>query len=169
MGTIKSTNDQVLSSRVSNQYKGKKKSKDLKQQEKKKQDKPKSSNGGSNPSKDKEKKKQEKKICTYCHRGWNPESVCMKITIYMMAQLLDKNNTPDLKGAGKKYGGSNSENKDSCHALIVGSYSSSSFIIDLGASRNMNYTQDSFSSLHPYNGPSILMVMTLRSIPKGFV
>ena len=39
----------------------------------------------SNPSKDKEKKKQEKKKCTYCQKGWNPESACINKTIDMMA------------------------------------------------------------------------------------
>ena len=38
-----------------------------------------------------------------------------------------------------------------------GSSGSSSFIIDLSASRHMSSVQDSFSSLHPYSGQSILM------------
>ena len=85
MGTIKSRKDQALAAGVSNPSKGKKKSKYLKQQEKKKQENPKSSDGVSNPSKDKDKKKQEKKKCTYCHKGWNPESSLINKTIYMMS------------------------------------------------------------------------------------
>ena len=56
----------------------------------------------------------------------------------MMAQLLEKNNIPLLKGARKKDGGSGSENKERCHALVVGSSNSSSFIIYSGDSRNMD-------------------------------
>ena len=55
MGTIKSTKDQSLASGVSNQSKGKNKSKYSKQQEN-----PKSSDGGKNSRKDKEKKNEEK-------------------------------------------------------------------------------------------------------------
>ena len=72
MGAIKSTKAQAHSVGVSNQSKGKKKAKYLKQQEKKKQEKPKSSDGVSNPSKDREKKKKGKKKITYCHKYWHP-------------------------------------------------------------------------------------------------
>ena len=81
----------------------------------------------------------------------------MNKTIYMMAQLLEKNNIPLPDGARKKEGGSNSENKERCHALVVGSSGSPSFVIYPGASSHMDSVQDSFSTLHPYNGPSILM------------
>ena len=118
MCTIKSTKDQALTAGVSNPAKGKKKARDSKQQEKKKQEKPKSLDGVSNPTKEKEKKKQEKTKCTYCHKGWHPESACMKKTIDMMAQLLDKNNIPLPEGARKKEGGSGSKNKDICQALV---------------------------------------------------
>ena len=62
----------------------------------------------------------------------------MNKTIDMMSQILEKNNIPLLEGAMKKEGGSSSENKDICHALVVGSSGSSSFIINLGFSRNMD-------------------------------
>ena len=81
----------------------------------------------------------------------------MKKSIDMMVQLLEKNNIPLQEGTRKKDGGSSSDNKERCHALVVGSSSSSSFIINSGASRNMASIHDSFLSLHPYNGPSILM------------
>ena len=89
------------------------------QQEKKKQEKPKSSYGVLNPSKDKDKKKQEKTKCTYCHKGWHPESAFMNKTINMMVKLFDNNNIPLPCGARKKEGGLNSDNKDRCHALVV--------------------------------------------------
>ena len=85
MGTIKSTKDKSIVASVLNQAKGKNKSKDSKQQEKKKKENPNSSKGSSNPRKDKEKKKQEKKKFTYCHKGYHPESACMKKMIDMMA------------------------------------------------------------------------------------
>ena len=88
MGTIKSTKDQYLAAGFSNQAKAKNKSKDSKQQEKKKQEKPKTLDGVSNPRKDKDKKKQEKEKCTYCNKGWHPESTCMNKTIDIMAQLI---------------------------------------------------------------------------------
>ena len=97
-----------------------------------------------NPRKDKYKKKQEKKKCTCCHKGWNPESDFMKKTIDMMAQLHEKKNIPMPEGTRKKEGGSSSENKERCHALVVGSSGYSSFIIDLGALRHMDSIQDSF-------------------------
>ena len=85
MGTINPTKYQSMYLGDSNQSKGNKKPKYLKQQEKKKsKEKPKSSDGGSNPNKEKG-KKQESSKCTYCHKGWNPEIACMKKTIDMMA------------------------------------------------------------------------------------
>ena len=83
---------------------------------------------------------------------------CMREeNIDMMVQLLEKNKIPLPKGIRKQEGGSSSENKERCHALVVGSSSSSSFIIDSGASRDMDSMHDSFLALHPYSGPSILM------------
>ena len=78
-------------------------------------------------------------------------------TIDMMAQLFDKNNIPFLEGARKKEGCSSSENKERCHALVVGYSIFSSFTIDLGSSKHMESMHDYFSSLHPYSVPSILM------------
>ena len=86
--------------------------------------------GDLNPCKDKDKKNQEKTKCTYYHKGWHPYSACMKNTIDMMVQLLEKNNIPLLEGARKKDGGSGLDNKERFHALVVGSFDSSSFIID---------------------------------------
>ena len=74
-----------------------------------------------------------------------------------MVQLLDKNNIPLPEGTRKKDGGSGSSNKDKCHALVVGSSSSSSFIIDAGYSRNMDSIEDSLLTMFPYDGPYICM------------
>ena len=90
----------------------------------------------------------------------------MKKTIDMMEKLLEKNIIPLLDGARKTKGGLSYKNKDRCHALVIGSYGYSSFIIDSGDSRNMSSIQDSFSSLHPYSGPSILMGDDSNILPK---
>ena len=81
----------------------------------------------------------------------------MKKTIDMETQLLEKNDITLPEGTRKKEGGSSSENKDICYDLVVEYLGSSSFIIDLGASRHMDFIQDFFSAVHPYSGPSILM------------
>ena len=128
----------------------------------KQQEKTKSSDGVLNPSKDKEKKKQEKKKCTYCHKGWNLESACMKKTIDMMAQLLKNNNIPLPQGARNKEGGSSSKNKERCHDLVVGSSRYSSFIIDSGASKNMNSWTYILTLVHPSS-----WVMIQKYKPKG--
>ena len=91
----------------------------------------------------------------------------MNKNIYMMPQLLEKNNIPLAEGARKKEGGSSSENKDRCHALVVGSSGSSSLIIDSGSSRNMDSIQYSLSSINPYSGPSILMGDDSKIQAKG--
>ena len=81
----------------------------------------------------------------------------MNKTIDMAEKLLEKNNIPLLDGTKEKDGGLNSKNKERCHALVARYSSSSSFIIASGSSRHMSSTQESFSALHPYSGPSILM------------
>ena len=81
----------------------------------------------------------------------------MNNTIDMLAQIFEKNNIPLPDGSKKKDGRLNSKTKDRCHALAARYSSSSSFIIDSGATRHMDSVEDFLSSLHPYNGPSILM------------
>ena len=75
----------------------------------------------------------------------------------MMAQLLDKNNIPISEDARKKDGGLGSDNKERCHALVVGSSYSSFFTIDLGASSHMDDIKYFFSSMYSDSGPSIRM------------
>ena len=91
----------------------------------------------------------------------------MKKIIDMMTQLLDKDNIPLPEGTRKNERGSSSENKDRFQALVVGSSRYYSFIIDSGASRHMASMQYSFSSIHPYSGPSILMGDDSKIQAKG--
>ena len=125
-------------------------------EKKKNPEKPKSSGASSNTSKNKDKKGKEKEKCTCFHKGWHPESSCMKKTIDTMAQLLEKNNIPVLDIARKKDGNSSSnESKEKCHALVASTSNSSSFVIDSGASRNMVAKRDIFSSMILNAGPTI--------------
>ena len=155
MGTIKYSNDQDLVARVSNPSKGKNKSKDSNKNDKKKQYRPKCSYGVSNPCKDKDKKGKEKTKCTYCHKGWHPESACMKKNINMMAQLLEKKNILVPEGIGKKDGGSSSDKKERCHALVVGSSDSSTLFIYSRASRHMASVKYFFTSMYSDSGTTI--------------
>ena len=81
----------------------------------------------------------------------------MNKTIDMMEKLLENNNVPLPKSERKKDGGSGSNNKDRCHALVAGSSDSSSFIIDLGASRHMASIKYFFTSVYYGSGPTIRM------------
>ena len=158
MGSIK-TKDQALAVVFFNSSKVNPKSKNLKLLKKKKNpEKPKSSDASSKPSNEKDKKGREKAKCTYCHKGWHLESACMKNTIDTMAQLLEKNNIPVPHSARKKDGNSSSsEGKEKCHVLVVGTSNSLSFIIDLGASRNMVSRREFFSSMNSNAGPTVRM------------
>ena len=60
----------------------------------------------------------------------------------MLTQLLQKNNISLLDYSKKREGGLNSEDKERVHALVVGTSSSPSFIIDSGASRHMVLTKE---------------------------
>ena len=73
----------------------------------------------------------------------------MKKQIDMLTQILEKN--------GISEGGSNSEDRERDHALVVGTSSSPSFIIDFGASRHMVSTKEAFSSLDMSKGPPIVL------------
>ena len=81
----------------------------------------------------------------------------MKKTINMMVQLLEKNNIPLLEGARNKDGGSRLDNKERCHALVVGSSCSSSIIIDSRESRNIYSIKYFFTSMYLDTGPTIRM------------
>ena len=143
---------------LSNLAKGHPKSKNSKLPDKKKSEKPKSSEGDLNPPREKENKGKEKAKCTYFHKGWHPESSCMKKNIDTMAQLLEKNNIPVPDSARKKDdNSSSSKGKEKCHALVEGTSNSSSFIIDSGASRNMVSRREFFSSMILNVDPAVQM------------
>jgi hypothetical protein len=92
--------------------------------------------------------------CGYCNRGFHPEHACMKKTIDQMAHTLQQNNLgghipenarkkdvekpPDDRGKGRDG-----------HDLVVVSSSSTTWILDSGASNHMASSQDSFTSLEP--------------------
>ena len=77
----------------------------------------------------------------------------MKKKIDMLNQLLEKNGISLPNSAKKKEGGSNSQDRERVHALVAGTSSSPSFIIDYGASRHMVSTKEAFTSLDMSKGP----------------
>ena len=81
----------------------------------------------------------------------------MKNQIHMLNQILEKNNISLPDCSKKREGGSNSKDRERLHALVVGTSSSSSFIIDSGASRHMVSTKEAFSSLNMSKGPPIVL------------
>ena len=81
----------------------------------------------------------------------------MKNQIDMLTQLLEKNNISLLDCSKKREGGSNSEDKERVHALVAGTSSSPSFIIDYGGSIHMVSTREAFSSLDISKGPKIVL------------
>src|SRR5713101_10030424 len=92
--------------------------------------------------------------CAYCNKGNHSESSCMKNQIDMLTQLLEKNGISLPDNSKKREGGSNSEDRERVHALVVGTSSSPSFIIDSGASRHMVSTKEAFYSLDMSKGRS---------------
>ena len=81
----------------------------------------------------KKKGKGEMSKCTYCGKGFHPESSCMKKQIDMLTKLLEKHNISLPEGTKKKEGGPSFEDKERVHALATSSVISPSFIIDSGA------------------------------------
>ena len=81
----------------------------------------------------------------------------MKKQIDMLTQILVKNNISLLDCSKKREGGSNSEDRERVHALVAGTSSSPSFIIDSGASRHMVLTKVAFSSLDMLKGPPLVL------------
>ena len=71
----------------------------------------------------------------------------MKNKIDMLTQFLEKNNISLLDFSKKREGGSNLEERERVHALVVAISSSPTFIIDSGASRHMVSTKEALSSL----------------------
>ena len=105
------------------------------------------------------KNKGEMSKYAYCSKGYNPERSYMKKRIDMLTQILEKNNISLPKFSKKKEGGSNSEDKERVHVLVVGTSSSPRFIIDSGASRHMVLTKEAFSSLDMLLHPNPVTTM----------
>ena len=78
----------------------------------------------------------------------------MKKQIDMLTQLLEKNG---ISLPNKREGGSSSEDRERVHALVAGTSSSPSFIIDSGASRHMVSTKEAFTSLDMSKGTPIVL------------
>ena len=81
----------------------------------------------------------------------------MKKKIDMITQLLEKNDISLPDNSNKREGGSNSEDRERVHALVAGTSSSPSFIIDYGASRHMVSTKEAFTSLDMSKVPPIVL------------
>ena len=107
---------------------------------------------GSKKNSQKKKNKGEISKCTYYSKGYHPKSSCMKKKIDMLTQLLEKNNISLPNCSKKREGGSNSEDRERVHALVAGTSSSPSFIIDSRASRHMVSTREVFSFLDMEKG-----------------
>ena len=75
----------------------------------------------------------------------------------MLTQLLEKNNISLPDCSEKKEGGSNLEDKERVHAMVVGTSSSPRFIINCRASRHMVSTRETFSSLEMSKVPPIVL------------
>ena len=103
----------------------------------------------------KKKNKGEMSKCAYSSKGNHFESSHMKKKIDMLTQLLEKNGISLPDSSKKREGGSSSDDRERVHALVVGTSSSPSFIIDSGASRHMVSTKEDFSSLNKLKGPSM--------------
>ena len=113
---------------------------------------------GSSGSKERKGTKRQS-MCNYCHRGFHPESACMKKTIDLMAQTLQQHNLGDHipENAKKKSGEKAPDPRGNRHALIALHSAPQEWIIDSGASHHMASSKESFSSLLAYSGPPILM------------
>ena len=153
MGTIKPSKDQYLVA-IYFKVNSKDKKKD-KNPPDKKGDKTKSQEGSLNSKK--KKGKGEGSKCTYCGKGFHPESSCMKKQIDMLNQFMEKNNVSLPDATNKKEGGYSFKDKERVHALIARTVRSPSFIINSRASRNILSTREVFSSLDDSDVPNILL------------
>ena len=97
--------------------------------------------------------------CTYCQRGFHPESSCMKKQIDQMAEILQKHNLGDHipQGAKKKTEDPPHGKGNNFHALVAINSSPDAWIIDSGASHHMAAAKEVYSSLDACKGPPILM------------
>ena len=81
----------------------------------------------------------------------------MKKKIEMLNQIMEKNNISLPDCSKNREGGSNSEDIERVHALVAGTSSLPSLIIDSRSSRHMFSTKETFSSLDISKGPPIVL------------
>ena len=110
------------------------------------------------PSDSKRSKKNDKgkTLCSYCERGFHPESSCMRRTIDEMSLLLKKHNITVLASTRKAdHREDIEEHEETCHPLKAIYSTTHSFLIDSGASNHMVASRVSFSSLQYFDVPII--------------
>eukprot|EP00253_Pinus_taeda_P002130 PITA_02130 len=97
--------------------------------------------------------------CTYCQRGFHPESSCMKKQIDQMEEILQKQNLGDHipQGTKKKTEDPPHGRGNNFHALVAINSSPDAWIIDSGTSHHMAAAKKVYSSLDACKGPPILM------------
>ena len=79
-----------------------------------------------------------KTLCSYCGRGFHPESSCMRRTIDEMALLLKKHNIIVPSSSRKAdHREETKEYEETCHALKANYSIAHAFLIDSGASNHM--------------------------------
>ena len=83
--------------------------------------------------------------------------------------ILEKNGISLPDSSKKREGGSNLEVRERVHALVAGTSSSPSFMIDSRASRHMFLTKDAFTSLDMSKSPPIILGddSPTQSLDKG--
>ena len=81
----------------------------------------------------------------------------MKKKIDVLTQIMEKNGISLPDRSKKREGKSNSEDRERVHALVAGTSSSPSFIIDSRPSRDMVSTNEAFTSLDMSKGPPIVL------------
>ena len=161
MGTIRSSRDQALVAGEPKVANDKGKQKDESPVEKEQ------SNGPS-CSKRSKKNGKGKTLCSYCGRGFHPESSCMRRTIDEMALLLKKHNiTVPASTRKADHREETKEHEDALHALKASCSTTHAFLIDSGASNHMVASRESFSSLQYFDGPSIQMAKNSQLRAKG--
>ena len=115
-----------------------------------------------------EKNGKEKTLCSYCGRGFHPESSCMRRTIDKMDLLLKKHNITIPTSTRKDdHGEEIEEHEETCYAMKASCSTAHAFLIDYGASNHMVASRESFSSLQSFDGPSIQMGNNSKVQAKG--
>jgi hypothetical protein len=146
MGSIKRSKNQALVATDAPKRSGKDKKKGTgKFPELKKERFTQSSENSSEPKG--KKKKKERTLCSYCSKGFHPEENCMRKTIDEMAKQLQQHNLTMPENAKKKDDNRTGGRARDGHALMVVTFTPSTWILDSGASNHMAASKDEFSSI----------------------